>query len=607
MASPQFYLLRLRNASIPELVWRLQQRLTRVYSNCLNRLGRKLPEVPQIEAAALTDLIMPNLFPVENAVPSQGIDISNGSASGAIEQNWLDTGKLAAAYTNSGPKDIRLVWEPARLQHTVARLVYADHHPELPGLKNAGQTEGNMILDWLNAHPFLKGVHYKSAMECALRIPVFFTALKRIDDLKPNERDRITQALYRHAWLIAKELSLYSSLGNHTVTEAVGLVFAGAVYRSTLRGKAWLKTGIRLLNDELSHQILDDGGPAEQSLGYHRFVLDIYWLAMEFIRENNLGKVDHWLPRLKAGEFFLSAFQDRDGQVPAIGDCDDGFAVAPGVMPSRAAGAACNDRRITFEDSGYSIIRSDSLVFTLDHGPLGMAPLYNHGHADALSITLCKNGRPLLVDPGTYRYNGVPQWRWYFKSTRAHNTVTIDDQDQAVQATGFIWSQPFHAQLTAFESEHGDLFYKAVHDGYMRLSAPVRHQRCVFFFDQENFLIQDRFIGTSLHCFQINFHLHPQALVTVDGRWCVVDNGGEQIFLSLLEGDFQLVRGRNNPLMGWYSSRYGHKEPTSTLTFTRTGEADSVVFTTAICTQSALGHERLDIKAGEFEAKIENS
>ena len=80
-----------------------------------------------------------------------------------------------------------------------------------------------------------------------------------------------------------------------------------------------------------------------------------------------------------------------------------------------------------FKDSGYTIIKIiNNFTFTFDHGPLGMAPLYNHGHADALSITLSKDDRPILIDPGTYRYNGVPEWRRYFKGTRAHNTVTID-------------------------------------------------------------------------------------------------------------------------------------------------------------------------------------
>jgi hypothetical protein len=110
-----------------------------------------------------------------------------------------------------------------------------------------------------------------------------------------------------------------------------------------------------------------------------------------------------------------------------------------------------------------------------------------------------------------------------------------------------------------------------------------------------------------VHCFQINFQLHPDASVALDGPWWVVDHGGERIFLRLLGGAFQSVHGRNNPLMGWFSCRYGQKEPTTTLTCIRTGEAKSVVFTTVICTRATLGDDRIDIKAGEFESKVKNS
>ena len=422
-------------------------------------------------------------------------------------------------------------------------------------------------------------------MECALRIPVFFYALKRLENLAPEDRDQILQAIYMHAMLISRRLSRHSSLGNHTVTEAVGLVVAGAIYRSTRKGKYWLETGLRILTDELPHQVLDDGGPAEQSLGYHRFVSDLYCLAMDFIQKNDLADVRHWQPRLAAAQLFLSAFQDRQGALPLIGDSDDGLAVAPGISPLRDESVVFNASCATFPDSGFSVIKDDGLVFTFDHGPLGMAPFYNHGHADALSITLSKNGRPFIVDPGTYRYNGVPRWRRYFKGTRAHNTVTIDDQDQAVQETGFIWSCPYEARLIAHQEENGNLFFHAVHDGYERLTDPVRHQRSVFFFDRENFLIRDRFVGAGTHCFQINFHLHPDAVLAADGRWWVVEHGVERIFLRLLDGDLQVARGQKHPILGWFSDCYGKKEPTSTLTFTRTGNADAVVFTTAICTR----------------------
>ena len=582
----KFYLLRLRNASIAELVFRFQQVLTQIVLKFLNTLGFEIPRLPATGLQSVEKLNSPDLYPKKVSLLSEKEEIlglTPASVDGRIKkpnEGLQDSG------LSSGSGDIRLVWEPARLQKVVALLVYA-RQADAAERKKAMNVARRMILSWLLDNPFPRGVHYQSVMECALRVPVFFMALKQIDNLNAEESEILLNAIYRHGWLISKKLSLYSSLGNHTITEAVGLIFAGAVYRSTRRGRDWLERGIKLLNCELSHQILEDGGPAEQSLNYHRFVLDLYLIAMDFIQKNNLGNVSHWQTKLAAGELFLSAFKDKNGIFPSIGDSDDGCAVAPGISPSILAKGGIDKNYITFVDSGYTIIRNDELVFTFDHGPLGMAPFYGHGHADALSITLAKNGHPLLIDPGTYRYNGVPKLRRYFKGTRAHNTVTIDDQDQAIQQTGFIWSKPYCAKLTEAETQEGRLFFSAFHDGYTRLNQPVRHYRSILFFDQANFLIRDRFSGKGKHQFQINFHLHPKVTINQAGKWWMLTNCGEKIFIRLLDGELIPVKGGLNPIMGWFSSRYGEKEPTTVLTFTKKGHANEVTFETAVFTKQS--------------------
>lgn len=600
--NPHFYLLRLRQASLPEVACRIKQGVALLQLKILARAGEHFVKVPEIEANDIQDLAMPEL----------NLEVNNPLCTGTIAEPFSPWAPFTVGKGHNDPRlangnpaesDIRMVWEPARLQQAVLLLVYADQNANFPGRDKARKAAKTIIFSWLMTNPFPLGIHYTSAMECALRIPVFFSALKKINDLDTDEYIYLLEAIYRHAWLVSRRLSLYSSSGNHTIAEAVGLVFAGAIYQRVSEGREWLETGIRLLTKELTHQILNDGGPAEQSLAYHRFVLDLYWLVMDFILKNNIGDVHHWERRLAAGESFLNAFQDEQGAFPPIGDSDSGFAIAPGVRPARGAGKTLIKGRTTFEHSGFSVLRGGELVFTFNHGPLGMPPLYNHGHADALSITLSKNGHPLLVDPGTYRYNGLPEWRRYFKGTRAHNTVTIDDQDQAIQETSFIWSKPYTAMGANRLEENGQISCTAAHNGYMRLKNPVRHQRTVLFFDKANFLIRDRFIGAGFHCFQLNFHLHPNAVASKEGKWWIVDNGGGRAFVRLLEGDFQMVRGQTNPVMGWFSRRYGKKEPTGTLTVTRTGNADAVVFTTAIYTRSPLESVSMEPKRSGSNVK----
>ena len=199
--------------------------------------------------------------------------------------------------------DLRAVWEAARLQHLTLLLAHLVEHPTDVTARSIRTFVRDALDTWLQQNPFLRGPAYMSAMECGLRVPVFFYALKllRADN---KWHDTLLQAMYQHAWWIYRNLSLFASAGNHTVCECVGLVFSGAVYKHTRDGCKWLDRGFELLGKEISHQILPDGGAAEQSLSYHRFVADLYWLAIGFLQVNDLREVGFLKSKLHTAERF---------------------------------------------------------------------------------------------------------------------------------------------------------------------------------------------------------------------------------------------------------------------------------------------------------------
>ncbi|MDY7036651.1 MAG: heparinase II/III family protein, partial [Thermodesulfobacteriota bacterium] len=251
--------------------------------------------------------------------------------------------------------DIRSLWEVARLQHLTLLLVFAYANPPLPISAKGKLFCKKAVIKWIKDNPFAYGPHYISSMECGLRIPVFIYCLKIIDSLSLTESSTIHEAIFLHAWFISNRLSLYSSLGNHTIAECVGLVFAGALFKKKPEGQKWIEDGVTLLKKELGHQVLKDGGPAEQSFNYHRFVLDLYWLAVDFLERNDFHDCVDIKPRLMRGEHFLAAFQDECGSMPAIGDSDDGFAVAPDIAPERSGTSGLKKRINIFEYSGYTV------------------------------------------------------------------------------------------------------------------------------------------------------------------------------------------------------------------------------------------------------------
>lgn len=560
-----------------------------------------------IRRLALPDMVR---IPVANTAGSEAagnrccLNHDPGVLAG-FEKRWRKT-FFSKIKVKSVDPDIRAVWEPARLQHLAANLYDLTQNPDHPDAAALKERVADELLQWIEANPFLMGPHYMSVMECGLRVPVFFLALKVLDNLTPDQVRRIGQSVYEHAWITFRRLSTHSSRGNHTVAECIGLLAAGLIFEDQIEGRKWLNTAIATLRAEAQHQIRVDGGPLEQSFWYHRFVLDLFWLALGFLEKNGRPGLSDIKPRLILGEEFLGSFEVAEMEYPAIGDSDDGLAVAPGYHPARAGvgdghwesmeSEQGDLRWRTYEDSGYTVIRvPHGGLLAFDHGPLGMPPLYNHGHADALSLILFKNQRPMLVDPGTFRYNQAPNLRRYFKSTRAHNTVVVDRQDQAVQETGFIWSHPYKAELVKHQKSHNGFVLEAAHDGYARLAEPVWHKRAVYLLDGKVFIVRDRFGGRGVHEFEINFHLHPDVRVELDQDWWLIDNVGERVFITQLNNDgFDLVKGRKNPRLGWYSEGYNLMEVAPVLHKTVKGSPDDVSFVTVICMTEPLDSKTLE-------------
>lgn len=603
-----FYLLRLKNSSLPELLYRAKQVLLVLRLKYLLKRKADPVQVPIIVTSDVESLKLPSFqhrvskHIVERILRGEVFSLGVGPAIlKEFEEQFRRIFFSDIKQSNPSP-DIRTVWEPARLQHIAILAIYSLQSPESLDSSAVEEFARDTILRWINDNPFLFGLHYISAMECGLRIPVFFYLLKSDYDLAAHEYRLIIDAIYQHAWWISKRLSLYSSVGNHIIAECVGLIFAGALFRKTRDGNQWLEKGFGILKRELDHQILEDGGPVEQSLNYHRFVLDLYWLSVDFLEKNNLYDCNDIKPRLMRGEDFLDAFQHNGGNMPLIGDSDDGCAVAPGIGPRRYKTNRIKREIEIFRHSGYTVINTENKVtVTFDHGPLGMPPLYNHGHADALSITLSKEGRQILIDPGTYRYNGVPEWRRYFKGTSAHNTVTIDGMDQAVQETGFIWSHPYKVDLLNYSEQSDELFVEAVHNGYSRLKEPVWHKRSILFFRETNFIIKDSFTGRGVHDFELNYHVHPDATVSKSDDWWCIEKTETNLFVMLLgEDEFSFVHGQGKPLLGWYSPSYGIKRKSGVLNCIKTGVPGEISFVTVICTESQLDKTELEERANKI-------
>jgi hypothetical protein len=160
--------------------------------------------------------------------------------------------------------------------------------------------------------------------------------------------------------------------------------------------------------------------------------------------------------------------------------------------------------------------RRNSSFALIDCGPHGAEAGCGHAHADALSIEFASRGVTWIVDPGTYVYAADPKTRDEFRSTAAHNTVTVDDQSQSASSTPFSWRTAAECRLHGFIERGDAIFFQGSHDGYERLKDPVKHTRSVLFVKPnpyaglpEYLIVRDRFTANRRHRYAIRYHLAP--------------------------------------------------------------------------------------------------
>ena len=369
-----------------------------------------------------------------------------------------------------------------------------------------------------------------------------------------------------------------------------------------------------------------DGVGKERATEYQIFIIELFLLA------GALGHLigdpfppDYW-DRLTRMVRYLSALSNRAGRLPMLGDGDSGQAVwLPGATPDRArdiigisqlheGNTSGSDLRSTlllwgqtpqeipigrvaqspqnleiFPDGGYYVLAADrgnenEIVVVFDAGPLGLAPLNAHGHADALSFWLSYGGQEFLIDPGTYCYHSSAVWRSYFRGTAAHNTIRLDRADQSVPCGTFLWRDAAHCGIEHVNDSDEFVEVSGSHDGYCRLRDPVVHSRSLRLFKKSRAVaITDRVECQGYHDVELFLHFSEKCQLRQTGPVSFEASLGKRRLGVRLDSRFvpQLYHGSEDPIFGWVSPAFGVKKPAFTLV-ARAGLASSTQFLTEI-------------------------
>ena len=526
----------------------------------------------------------------------------------------LGFGKLLDYRDQDLVGDIKYLWEPNRHLHIVTMAqAYA-----LTKDKRHYEALVEHLESWFVACPYGRGANWASALELGIRLVNWAIAWQLVSPIADEDfRQRWLSSIYQHAHAIRGWFSAHSSANNHLIGEATGLFIAGITWPHWPEAREWVAASKKILEREAIAQNAPDGVNREQAVWYQQFVLDMLVLPLLAGKANGEWFSPDYESRVEAMMDFLASIMDAGGNVPMIGDADDGYLVRleqeAGYSPFRSMlglgallfrrgdfklkAGALDDKarwllgpqadvqfneldtdktklplRQAFPEGGYYILGMDfhtpqEVRAVVDAGPLGYTSIAAHGHADALSFTLSVGGREFLVDPGTYAYHTQEAWRQYFRGTSAHNTLRVDGLDQSEQGGNFMWTRHARVGCSLWLSSGDKDSFEGWHDGYKRLEDPVMHRRLIEL-DKEacHLLVEDTLEMGGEHEVELFFHCAEHCAVEETPEGYALTRDGIRVELALPHGGTtEVLRGSVAPMAGWVSRAFDRREPAATI------------------------------------------
>lgn len=368
--------------------------------------------------------------------------------------------------------DIKVPWELSRFQHlNVLGQTYLLNKDE----RYADEFR-NQITDWIENNRVGFGVNWVCTMDVAIRAANWLVALEYFKECKCLNAEflqRFYSSLYDHAAFIQSHLECGPPKTNHYLSDIAGLFFIAMYCPFFKESESWKIFCRGELEKEIQHQVYDDGCSFEASTSYHRLALELFFYSALLGQKAGIPFSPAYQARLKKMfEFSLYCIKPN-GKIPQIGDNDNGRFLAFSQRPvldhayllSLAAvyfkaadfklgrfpfdeeafwvfgregydawqQLPCRNDDLTsraFPNAGWYIMRHRDDYCFISCGPNGQDGNGGHAHNDKLSFELMIAGEDIIVDPGTYTYTAHPEERNKFRSTRYHNTIAFEGEEQ---------------------------------------------------------------------------------------------------------------------------------------------------------------------------------
>jgi len=392
---------------------------------------------------------------------------------------------------------------------------------------------------------------------------------------------------YRHVKFLTAN---FSKKGNHLLFEAQRVLYAGTFFPEFKEAKEWRRTGVDILNREMNVQVYGDGMQFELDPHYHLAAINIFLKGLKMADLNGFRNdfpqsyIDKTEKMIKVyynlcfPDYTNPAFSDAKihDKAAAIADYRKWTPTFPANKMIRylategAKGELEGYYSIAFKDSGFYVMRNgwgaDATQMDIKAGP----PAFWHNQPDNGTFEMWRRGRNFFPDSGSYVYAGdaeVNAERAWFRQSRVHNTLTLDNADFETTDTKLLfWKADYEGDILAVRNPS----YK-----------DWEHTRVVFFPERKFFVIVDRATGTSAGEAELHYNICEGKTVEKPEELTVgTDFADDNNIIIKVFGPSDCAMKR---VEGWYSQEYRSKRERPAYEFTASKESGKeVAFITVI-------------------------
>jgi hypothetical protein len=403
---------------------------------------------------------------------------------------------------------------------------------------------------------------------------------------------------------------------------------------------------------EIKYSFDNDGIHSERSPIYHLVSTICFLQGTRLCMLNGIPVPPYAIPTLEKSAEFIMKILKPDFSTPMIGDADrnklltrrsdedtiyEGMNLSfdPGdlnetraffktlagitdredflwLATGRASGHEPKKRNFALKESGIYTMRtgwSASDSYMMVHGvQLERGETSAHYHNDVGHLELSIKGEDILLDGGRYIYRiaNYKDWREYFVSAKAHNTLYVDNHTM-----GEVPGTPRHRGVRVYCHNFKEcVSYQLIdisHNGYAFMEDPIFHRRKVIRLPGDIFIINDEItgLGLSKHDFRLYFNFAPGDLSqTSSNSWKYCTNSGKAYnFTSIINDKIRAVclKGSEDPKGGWISYGYPVKIPAPQLYLQAEGPVP-LRFITVISPEDVFIDGKADLDSAEVYA-----